>query len=325
MKKIIALVLAIVLSTAVMVPVNAAADDTYMIFAAETDDGCGIHPSGFGRLWGPVGESKDLGHPAPVQGNSSYCVNTTTNQTIFFHNTDWNTPASTTGVFDASKYEYIELDLYASSEISFNWSFGLSSSEEDPQGACWDMNAVWLPGRRWVHIRMPIADFGGFPAAYPGSLNNIRRIKVLLTNIVDGVQLVDEGYPEQPDYTYIYIDNVVATRNGAGRASELMDIDTLMENPPEWFDEYRKEYLAGGAPPPPPAVVFGDTDGNKKVDASDALNALQHSVGKITLSGVAADCADVDASGKVDATDALLILQHSVGKIEQFPREVAGQ
>lgn len=323
MKKIIALVLAIVLSTAVMVPVNAAADDTYMIFAAETDDGCGIHPSGFGRLWGPVGESKDLGHPAPVQGNSSYCVNTTTNQTIFFHNTDWNTPASTTGVFDATKYEYIELDLYASSEISFNWSFGLSSSEADPQGACWDMNSVWLPGKKWTHIRMPIADFGGFPAAYPGSLNNIRRIKVLLTNIVDGVKLVDDGYPEQPDYTYIYIDNVVATKNGAGRPSELMDIDTLMENPPEWFEEYRENYDPDVVAPP--AVVFGDTDGTKKVDASDALNALQHSVGKITLSGVAADCADVDASGKVDATDALLILQYSVGKIALFPREVVGQ
>ncbi|MBR4282677.1 MAG: dockerin type I repeat-containing protein [Clostridia bacterium] len=323
MKKIIALVLAIVLSTAMLVPANAAADDTYMIFAGETDDGCGIHPTGYGRLWGPVGENADLGHPAPVQGNSSYCVNTTTNQTIFFHNTNWNYPATTTGIFDATKYEYIEFDIYVSSEIVCNFDFGLCSDEADPQGACWNMNSAWIPGKRWTHIRMPIADFGGFTAAFGGSLSSIKRIKVLLTNIVDGIKLVDDSYPVAPDYTYVYIDNVVATRNGAGRESELIDLDTLTAEPPEWFDEYRKNYnpivIA------PPAVVFGDTDGNKKVDASDALNALQHSVGKITLSGVAADYADVDASGVVDATDALHILQYSVEKINKFPREVVGE
>ena len=321
MKIILALVLAIVLATAVMVPVNAASD-SYMIFAAETDDGCGIHASQYGRLWGPVGENKDLGHPAPVQGNSSYCVNTNTSQTILFHNVDWNTPATTTGVFNATNYEYIELDIYSQTEIVFNWSFGLCSDEADPEGASWTMDAVWLPGKKWTHVKMPIAEFGGFAGGFPGNLSSIKRIKMKLTNIVDGVQYVDEGYPETPDYTYVYFDNIIATKSGssASKASEFIDYDTVVMDPPAWFDEYRENYDPVIVEPPP--VIFGDTDGNKKVDASDALNAIQHYVGKIQLTGVPADCADVDCNSKVDATDALLILQFSVGKIDIFPREV---
>ena len=322
MKKLIAIVLAIVLSTAFMVSGNAATSDIYPIFAAETDDGCATHPTGYGRLWGPVGENEELGHPAPVEGNSSYCMNTETNQTVLFHNVDWNTGNTTTGTFDATKYEYIELDIYASSEISFNWRFGLCTDETDARGASWAMQSVWIPGKTWVHIQMPISEFGGFEGGFAGSMSNINRIYMELTNIVDGVQYVDDGVPVKPDYTYVYFDNVVATKNGAGQENELIYIDTLYENPPEWFEEYREWYFDQGDPPPPPTVVFGDTDGNKVVDASDALNALQHSVGKITLTGVNADCANVDASDAVDATDALLILQFSVGKIDIFPREV---
>jgi len=242
MKKIIALVMCLVfvLSTTLIFPVSAS-NDVYMIFAGETDDGCSIHPSGFGRLWGPVGENAELGHPAPVQGNSSYCVNTDTNQTIFFHNTNWNYPATTTGVFDATKYEYIELDLYVSSEIVCDFDFGLCSSEEDPQGACWYSDSVWIPGKRWTHIRIPIAEFGGFTAAVCGSLNSIKRIKLLLTNIVDAVQIYDGNFVV-PDCTFVYIDNVVATRNGEGKANELINFDTLLVNPPEWFEEYRANY-----------------------------------------------------------------------------------
>ena len=320
MKKIIALVLALVLSTAMMVPANAAGD-TYTIFAAETDDGCGIHASGWGRLWGPVGENEELGHPAPVQGLNSYCVNTTTDKTVLYHNVDWNTPATTTGVFNASNYEYIELDVYCTSDIVFNWEFGLCASETDSAGASWGLQNAWLPGKRWTHIKMPISEFGDFPAAFPGTMSQILRIKMQLTNIIDCYDMLyGSQQTAAPLYTYVYFDNVVATKGSAGKDSELITMDEMLANPPAWYDDYIINF--DPIVIEPPAVIFGDTDDDGDVDATDALTALQHSVGKIKLSGVPLSCADVNADEKVDATDALLILQYSVGKIDLFPREV---
>ena len=70
-----------------------------------------------------------------------------------------------------------------------------------------------------------------------------------------------------------------------------------------------------------PEVTYGDINGDTKIDASDALMALQHSVQIKTLEGDALVAADVSNDGKVDASDALLILQHSVNLIDHFPVE----
>ena len=64
---------------------------------------------------------------------------------------------------------------------------------------------------------------------------------------------------------------------------------------------------------------YGDIDDNGSIDASDALEALQHSVHLRTLTGDSLKRADVDGSGQVDASDALYILQHSVELITDFP------
>ena len=64
---------------------------------------------------------------------------------------------------------------------------------------------------------------------------------------------------------------------------------------------------------------YGDIDGNGSIDASDALEALQHSVRLRTLTGDSFQHADVDGNGQVDASDALYILQHSVKLITDFP------
>ena len=68
-------------------------------------------------------------------------------------------------------------------------------------------------------------------------------------------------------------------------------------------------------------IVYGDTDGDHKVTAVDALNVLKGVVGKITFSKEQLICADTDGNGKADATDALNILKKVVGKLEQFPVE----
>ena len=68
-----------------------------------------------------------------------------------------------------------------------------------------------------------------------------------------------------------------------------------------------------------PAVTLGDINGDEKIDASDALVALQHSVQLTKLEGDKFVAADVNRNGVVDASDALLILQYSVHLITEFP------
>ena len=68
-------------------------------------------------------------------------------------------------------------------------------------------------------------------------------------------------------------------------------------------------------------VKFGDINADGSIDAQDALLALQHSVGLITLTEEQMARADVDGSEQIDAADALLILQRSMDLISQFPVE----
>ena len=62
-------------------------------------------------------------------------------------------------------------------------------------------------------------------------------------------------------------------------------------------------------------IKAGDVDNNGEITATDALLALQFSVGKVTLSKTASAAARVQNSDTCTAADALLILQLSVGKI----------
>ncbi len=66
------------------------------------------------------------------------------------------------------------------------------------------------------------------------------------------------------------------------------------------------------------AGSFGDINGDGKIDAADALLALQHSVQLTTLDSDAFTWADVNDDRQVNASDALAILQHSVGLIKEF-------
>ncbi len=66
-------------------------------------------------------------------------------------------------------------------------------------------------------------------------------------------------------------------------------------------------------------VMLGDVDQNGRVEANDALLALQYAVKKITLSREQQLAADVDATDGITANDALVILQYAVKKISDFP------
>lgn len=67
----------------------------------------------------------------------------------------------------------------------------------------------------------------------------------------------------------------------------------------------------------------GDVDGNGKVEANDALLALQAATGKIRLTAAQEQAADVDGTAGVAANDALMILQYATEKIARFPVEGA--
>ena len=68
-------------------------------------------------------------------------------------------------------------------------------------------------------------------------------------------------------------------------------------------------------------VIYGDVNDDKKVDATDALWVLQHSVELRTLTETELKAADVTDLGKVDTKDALQILQKTVELIDQFDVE----
>ncbi len=70
-----------------------------------------------------------------------------------------------------------------------------------------------------------------------------------------------------------------------------------------------------------PDVIYGDVDGNGKVEIDDALMALKAAVGKVHLSEEETTRAELDGNNTVDPIDALLILQKVVGKIHHFPIE----
>ena len=66
-------------------------------------------------------------------------------------------------------------------------------------------------------------------------------------------------------------------------------------------------------------LVCGDVNGDKVVDAKDALEVLKVSVGKVQLTDAQADAADAYQDYKLDSKDALYILRYSVKKEASLP------
>ena len=60
-------------------------------------------------------------------------------------------------------------------------------------------------------------------------------------------------------------------------------------------------------------VKLGDSNGDGKINSSDALEVLKQSVNIITKNGCYLEAMDVNKDGKMNSSDALLILKNSVG------------
>ncbi len=286
------------------VVVSDADEDVYMIFDAETDKGCET-PTGWGRIGGPV--SAKNGWPEAVQGEYSFLVMSSTDKAALYY--------TLPETLDATKYEYIEFDIYFADNLFADFEVGLCSDVADTVGATWKMKEAWFCPDKWTHVKIPVSAFGNFTETYGGSISNINQVVFKFTKIFDTYELWETGLLVNPLWSDFHLDNVIATTGNAGKDNELIDYDTMM------LDPYIEWDILPTPPTPPSITMYGDADNNYCIDAADALCVLQHAVGKVFLGNTTKS--DVNGDDVVTAQDALLVLQYSVGKITKFPVEVA--
>ena len=75
------------------------------------------------------------------------------------------------------------------------------------------------------------------------------------------------------------------------------------------------------APPPEDDIIYGDLDGNKKVDILDVIAINKFLLGSSTLTPQQQKRADVDGDEKIAAADSLFILKYALEIINKFPVE----
>lgn len=80
------------------------------------------------------------------------------------------------------------------------------------------------------------------------------------------------------------------------------------------FGEYRILQM-------PVPFLYGDPSGDGIINAQDALQTLQYSVGVRPFTPEQQDKADVNGDAAINAADALYILKRAIGKIQAFPVE----
>lgn len=77
-------------------------------------------------------------------------------------------------------------------------------------------------------------------------------------------------------------------------------------------------FLSFGTSAADVSYIFGDVDGDGKVDSSDALLILEYYIGEKDLSASQKKLADVDGNGKINSADALSVLMYKTELISTF-------
>lgn len=106
---------------------------------------------------------------------------------------------------------------------------------------------------------------------------------------------------------------IIVDRNGTIRAhkrARFFDYEEMYEYVSGWYETLSAEEG--------PGAVHGDADGDGAVSVSDALMALRHAMGILTLGESAASACDIDQDGSVTVADALSILRFSMGLISSI-------
>ena len=99
-------------------------------------------------------------------------------------------------------------------------------------------------------------------------------------------------YGDNDGWMELYVSDIFCGDNNY----HVVEIELGYESPP---------------PPPPCSGIYGDVNGNGYINSVDALMALQHASGSLTLTDCQLERADVTAPyGVVNIADANCILQH---------------
>lgn len=115
---------------------------------------------------------------------------------------------------------------------------------------------------------------------------------------------------KETKYGDVVTQNMLASPKGGEYKVGENTIEVYFESAPAVYTTYKINIVEGEQP-----AAKGDINSDKKVNSSDALLVLQHSVRLINLTAEQVEIADMNSDSKINSFDALMILQKSVGII----------
>ncbi len=115
------------------------------------------------------------------------------------------------------------------------------------------------------------------------------------------------AYKETKHGTGAVTQNMLASPKGGEYKVGENIIEVYFESAPNVYTTYKINIVKDSA------QQKGDINADKKINSSDALMVLQHSVQIIKLTSAQISVADMNSDNKINSLDALIILQKSVG------------
>ncbi len=217
--------------------------------------------------------------------------------------------------------------LYSDNSIRIDGLKIVANTTNDNDGAFYDSsrgNGLFITGKAHVSVQnITEVSVGNAPALCPRRLDLSGLAKGGVLELagkpaLSGAGAKDEyGHSiEQPYNDLSWISLPAECRIEAGAAKEsarVVSVDEFFI----YLPTYQYIKITSLADP----VLYGDVDGNGKVNAVDALWTLQAAVNKRTLTDLQYKAANVNGDGTANAVDALLILKKAVDKLNKFPVE----
>lgn len=118
------------------------------------------------------------------------------------------------------------------------------------------------------------------------------------------------AYEETQHSTGAVTQNMLVSPKGGEYKVGENTVEVYFESAPAVYTTYKINIVEGEQP-----AAKGDINLDNKINSSDALLVLQHSVKLITLTAEQSEIADMNSDSNINSLDALMILQKSVGII----------
>ncbi len=184
------------------------------------------------------------------------------------------------------------------------------------QGADWDYGYWKFPEDEGLGVFTPLEGVISFK--YQGGYHSFYQDRGMLdmNGLVVKVTYSDGktknvAYKETKHSNGVITQNILVSPKGGDYKVGENTVEVYFESAPAVYTTYKINIVEGEQP----ATVKGDINADKKVNSSDALLVLQHSVKLITLTAEQVKIADMNSDSNINSLDALMILQKSVGII----------